>query len=366
MSTAYSPAGSGNGVAPAHIEISGVAGAAQQDPNQTVVLDHGTGAKLSRELVERISNTLGDTYLGTMEDSAVLDLPTSRIAFTTDSFVVTPTIFGNGDIGKIAVCGTVNDLAVSGARPLYLTLSLIIEAGMAMSDLLTIIASVRDTARLAGIKIVAGDTKVVRKGDADQIFINTAGVGVLERPAVSIRNVRPGQKILLSGYIGNHSIHLLSIREGLGFDRNVLSDCAPLNHMVDKVLSRVPAGKIASLRDVTRGGLCAVLHEHARAVNCTVRFERNALPVLPEAAMAADMLGIDVIHLANEGCLCLFVEPDVADEVLAILRDDPDGRNAAVIGEVGPATGPEVRMVQPDGTQITIEELHGAELPRLC
>ncbi|WP_175907739.1 MULTISPECIES: hydrogenase expression/formation protein HypE [Burkholderia] len=340
--------------------------AAAPDPNETVVLDHGTGAKLSRELVERISETLGDVYLGAMEDSALLQLPNNRIAFTTDSFVVTPIIFGNGDIGKIAVCGTVNDLAVSGARPLYLTLSLIIETGMPMDELLTVIASVRDTARAAGVKIVAGDTKVVRKGDADRLFINTAGVGVLERPPVSIRNVRPGQKILLSGYIGNHSIHLLSIREGLGFERNVLSDCAPLNHMVDAVLKGVPAGKVASLRDVTRGGLCAVLHEHARATGCNIRFERNALPILPEAAMAADMLGIDVIHLANEGCLCLFVEPDVAGDVLAILREDPAGRQAAIIGEVGAASGAEVRQVEVDGTQVTIEELHGAELPRLC
>ncbi|XBS68879.1 AIR synthase related protein [Acerihabitans sp. KWT182] len=161
---------------------------------ETVVLDHGTGAKLSRLLVERIAETLGDTYLGAMEDSALLELPTQRIAFTTDSFVATPLFFGNGDIGKIAVCGTVNDLAVSGARPLYITLSLIIEAGLPMADLLKIIGSVRDTARAAGVKIVAGDTKVVGKGEADQIFINTAGVGVIERPPVSIRHVHAGQK----------------------------------------------------------------------------------------------------------------------------------------------------------------------------
>lgn len=342
------------------------AGATSDGAVETVVLDHGTGAKLSRELVERIAATLGDTYLGAMEDSAVLELSTNRIAFTSDSFVVTPLIFGNGDIGKIAVCGTVNDLAVSGARPLYLTLSLIIEDGMPMVELLSIIESVRDTARLADIKIVAGDTKVVRKGDADRLFINTAGVGVLERTPVSIRNVRPGQKIILSGYIGNHSIHLLSMREGLGFERNVLSDCAPLNRMIDNVLRNVPDGKIASLRDVTRGGLCAVLHEHARASNCLVRFDKAALPILPEAAMAADMLGINVIHLANEGCLCLFVEPDVADDVMTLLQADPFGKNAAIIGEVQGGAAGEVRMIEPDGTQTIIEELYGAELPRLC
>ncbi len=338
----------------------------QDNPEETIVLDHGTGARLSRELVEKISSILGDTYLGTMEDSALLEVPSNRIAFTTDSFVVTPLIFGNGDIGKIAVCGTVNDLAVSGARPLYLTLSLIIEAGMLIADLVKIIESVRDTAISAGVKIVAGDTKVVGKGEADQLFINTAGVGIIENPPVSINNVRPGQKIILSGYIGNHSIHLLSIREGLGFERNILSDCAPLNHMIDNLLKSVPSGKIASMRDVTRGGLSAVLHEHARAVNCGIQFFRHFLPIQPETAMAADMLGVDVINLANEGCLCLFVESDSAERVLSLLHKHPLGQKAVIIGEVLTTPEPKVSMVEPDGTVTLVEELYGAELPRLC
>jgi len=333
---------------------------------ERIVLDHGTGALLSRELVEKISAILGDTYLGTMEDSALLELPSNRIAFTTDSFVVTPLRFGNGDIGKIAVCGTVNDLAVSGARPLYLTLSLIIESGMLMSELVKIIESVRETAIEAGVKIVAGDTKVVGKGEADQLFINTAGIGVIEKTPVSIKNVRPGQKIILSGYIGNHSIHLLSIREGLGFERNILSDCAPLNHMIHEITNALPDGKIASMRDVTRGGLSAVLHEHARATNKEIRCLRQALPIQPEAAMAANMLGVDVINLANEGCLCLFVEPDVAETVLSLLRKNPLGQNAAIIGEVFTTSQPKVCMVEQDGTLSIIEELYGAELPRLC
>ncbi|HCM9194843.1 TPA: hydrogenase expression/formation protein HypE [Enterobacter cloacae subsp. dissolvens] len=333
---------------------------------ETVVLDHGTGARLSRELVELIAHILGDTYLGTMEDSALLELPSRKLAFTTDSFVVTPIIFGNGDIGKIAVCGTVNDLAVSGAKPLYLTLSLIIEAGMLMSDLIKVIESVRETAKAADIKIVAGDTKVVGKGEADQLFINTAGIGVFENPSVSIKNVRPGQKIILSGYIGNHSIHLLSIREGLGFERNILSDCAPLNHMIRSLLNNLPAGKIASMRDVTRGGLSAVLHEHARASASEIRCEKQSLPIQPEAAMAANMLGVDVINLANEGCLCLFVEPDIADDALDLLRAHPLGQNAAIVGEVLPTIESKVTMLEPDGTLSTIEELYGAELPRLC
>ncbi|ENA0609862.1 hydrogenase expression/formation protein HypE [Enterobacter bugandensis] len=334
--------------------------------SETVVLDHGTGARLSRELVELIASILEDTYLGTMEDSALLELPSKKIAFTTDSFVVTPLIYGNGNIGKIAVCGTVNDLAVSGARPLYLTLSLIIEAGMLMSDLIHVIESVRDTARAADVKIVAGDTKVVGKGEADQLFINTAGIGVIENASISIKNVRPGQKIILSGYIGNHSIHLLSIREGLGFERNILSDCAPLNHLIANLLNTVPAGKIASMRDVTRGGLSAVLHEHARATSSEIRCDKGSLPVQPEAAMAADMLGVDVINLANEGCLCLFVEPEYAENVLAILKAHPLGQNAAIIGEVLTASQPMVTMTETDGTLSSIEELYGAELPRLC
>lgn len=338
----------------------------KDNQEETIILDHGTGAKLSRELVEKIAEILGDSYLGTMEDSAVLELPSSKIAFTTDSFVVTPLIFGNGDIGKIAVCGTVNDLAVSGASPLYLTLSLIIEAGMLMSDLTKIIESVRDAANSAGIKIVAGDTKVVGKGEADKLFINTAGVGVIEHTSVSIKNVRPGQKVILSGYIGNHSIHLLSIREGLGFERNILSDCAPLNHLIKEITSIFPAEKIASMRDVTRGGLSAVLHEHARAANSEIRCVRASLPIQTEAIMAANMLGVDVINLANEGCLCLFVEPDIADEVLNHLHANSLGKKAAIIGEVIAAHQPKVCMVESDGTLKTIEELYGAELPRLC
>lgn len=336
------------------------------NPAEIVVLDHGTGARLSRELVEMIAAVLGDTYLGTMEDSAVLELPSQKLAFTTDSFVVTPLIYGNGDIGKIAVCGTVNDLAVSGARPLYLTLSLIIEAGMLISDLVKIIESVRDTAKDANVKIVAGDTKVVGKGEADQLFINTAGIGVIGNSNVSIKNVRVGQKIIISGCIGNHSIHLLSIREGLGFERNILSDCAPLNHMISTLLNGVPTGKIASMRDVTRGGLSAVLHEHARATKNEIRCEKKSIPVQPEALMAANMLGVDVINLANEGCLCLFVEPDSAENILALLHAHPLGQNAAIIGEVFAADQPAVTMIESDGTLSTIEELYGAELPRLC
>ncbi|MFP2308963.1 AIR synthase-related protein [Citrobacter braakii] len=191
-------------------------------------------------------------------------------------------------------------------------------------------------------------------------------MGVLEQSPVSIKNVRPGQKIILSGYIGNHSIHLLSLREGLGFERNILSDCAPLNMMIRQLLDTVPAGKITSMRDVTRGGLSAVLHEYARAAKHEMRCERQSLPIQPETAMAANMLGVDVINLANEGCLCLFVESDSAEEVLKLLQAHPLGQKAAIIGEVLTIPQAKVSMLEQDGTVSTIEELYGAELPRLC
>ncbi len=331
-----------------------------------IVLDHGTGAKLSNELVTLVAKTLGDSYIGKMEDSAVLPCLPGKIALTTDSFVVTPIFFGNGDIGKIAVCGTVNDIAVSGAKPLYLTLSFILESGLPLADLIRIVESIRDTAIEAGVKIVAGDTKVVSAGEADKIFINTTGVGVFKRTPLSQMNIAPGDKVVISGYLGNHSIHLLSIREGLGYEQRVLSDCAPLNKMIDEVLSAVPAGAVKSIRDVTRGGLSAVLHEYSKATGNTIIFEEKKLPILAETAMATDMLGINPIHLANEGCICLFVKEQYEDKILKILRNNEYGKEARTIGYVANDRLPKVRMVHSSGRVSLLEELAGAELPRLC
>ncbi|MFD5824372.1 hydrogenase expression/formation protein HypE [Lentzea sp. NPDC060358] len=330
-----------------------------------VVLDHGTGAALSRELVELVVEILGDVHIGQMEDSATLPVPSGRIAMTTDSFVVDPPFFGNGDIGKISVCGTVNDLAVSGAQPLYLTLAMILEAGLPLAKLRRVVESVRDTAREAGVKIVAGDTKVVGKGEADQIFLNTTGIGAFHRAPLRMADVRPGDRLIVSGPIGNHTVHLLSVREGLGFERNVLSDCAPLNSMIAALRDAVPAEAVRSMRDVTRGGLAAVLHEYSAALRCTIRVERDALPVDHETRMAADMLGIDPIHAANEGCLALFVAPESVEEVLTSLRAHEYGRRATVVGEVL-AGEPAVELTDPAGVVNRLAELRGAELPRLC
>lgn len=331
-----------------------------------IVLDHGTGAKLSQDLVALIAQTLGDVYVGIMEDSAILPVSTERIAMTTDSFVVDPPFFGNGDIGKIAVCGTVNDLAVAGARPMYLTLGMILETGLPIAKLIRALESIRETAREAGVRIVGGDTKVVRQGEADQLYLNTAGVGVFEREPLSMTDVRTGDKVILSGPIGNHTVHLLSIREGLGFEQRVDSDCAPLNGMIDAVLSAVPAGAVHSMRDVTRGGLSAVLHEYAGKLGRTVRIERAALPVQHETAMAADMLGIDPMNCANEGCLALFVDPAAEADVLRALRSARYGKHAVTIGEIHDDAEGLVLMRESDGRETQVEELLGAELPRLC
>lgn len=331
-----------------------------------IVLDHGTGAKLSHELISLMVETLGDVYIGEMEDSAVLSVNAGMLAVTTDSFVVTPIFFGNGDIGKIAICGTVNDIAVSGAKPLYLTLAMVLEVGFPIDDLIRIVKSIRITAIEANIKIVAGDTKVVNKGEVDKIFINTTGFGVFEREPLKVTSIQPGDKIIISGYIGNHSIHLLSVREGLGFEERVKSDCAPLNGMIEEVLCSIPQGTVKAMRDVTRGGLSAVLHEFAKSTEYTLYFEEKKLPLLHEAVMAADMLGINLIHLANEGCICLFVKPDEEEKVLGILRSHRYGENATTIGYVSKDKTPNVILLQSDGTEKVIEELQGAPLPRLC
>jgi hydrogenase expression/formation protein HypE len=330
-----------------------------------VVLDHGTGARLSQELVQLMIRTLGDAYIGEMEDSALLPIDRGPIALTTDSFVVDPPFFGNGDIGKIAVCGTVNDLAVAGARPRYLTLGMIIEEGLALERLLQVLASIREAAIEAGVVVVAGDTKVVRSGEADQIYLNTAGVGTFERPPLRMHDVRPGDRIVLSAPIGDHTVHLLSIREGLGFERNVLSDCRPLNGLLDAAFAALGEGAIRSIRDVTRGGLAAVLHEYA-STGLALRVDEPALPVQYATAMAMDMLGINPIHAANEGCACIFVEPAAEEELLAALRSHRYGADAVVVGEVVDDAFSSVVIDHGDGRVSAIDELDGAELPRLC
>ncbi|MFH9262819.1 MULTISPECIES: hydrogenase expression/formation protein HypE [unclassified Streptomyces] len=335
--------------------------------NETIKLDHGAGGGMSHELInDVIAKTLGDVYTGLMEDSADVPLDTARIAITTDSFVVNPLFFGNGDIGKIAVAGTVNDLAVSGARPRYLTLALIIEEGFAISDLVRVLESVRATALEAGVLIVAGDTKVVHRGEADGLYINTAGVGLHDRPELKLssRGIRPGDGVIVTGNLGDHSVHLLSLREGLGFETRVLSDCAPLNGVLADLFDRCGAG-IRCVRDVTRGGLGTVLNEFASDSAVDIQLESSALPVRHETRMAADMLGVDVMYLANEGVLCVVADPAAVPGVLEVLRDHEVTATSRLVGEAIAGDG---RVWQQDeqGARTSVDLLYGAQLPRLC
>lgn len=341
-------------------------------PRGVIQLDHGTGGGMSQELIaELIAPRLGAVHAGRMEDSAVLELDAGRIAVTTDSFVIDPIFFGNGDIGKLAVCGTVNDLAVSGAVPRYLTLALVLEEGFPIADLERVLDSVREAAAAAHVEVVAGDTKVVRAGEVDRLFINTAGVGVFEcEPQLGMDRVGPGDAVIVTGWLGNHSIHILSLREGLGFDGRVLSDCAPLDGLVWNVLEE-HAQDVRYMRDITRGGLGTVLNELAEGAGVSIQIEEPRLPIQHETAMAAEMLGVNPLYLANEGNICMLVAQEAAEEVLEAVRWHPNGRSAQIVGSVGEragrsSIGSAVTMMRADGTEAVIELLYGAELPRLC
>lgn len=340
---------------------------AAREDSTSIVLDHGSGGLLSHELVTGlIAPELGDVHVGRMEDSRLLDIPPGKIAMTTDSFVVDPIFFKNGDIGKIAVCGTVNDLAVSGALPLYLTLALVIEEGFAIADLRRILRSIRDAAREAGVVIVAGDTKVVRRREVDKIFLNTSGVGVLPpgAPALGTRSIRPGDRVIVTGELGNHSVHILSLREGLGYEDRVVSDCAPLNGLIRHTLEAC-GDHVRFMRDITRGGLGTLLNEVQREVGRAIEIEEARLPIQHETVMACDMLGISPLYLANEGNLCIVVAPEAAEALVETLRAHPYARRATVIGTVKDTVGG-VLMRTKDEQLKVVEFLYGTELPRLC
>ena len=333
-----------------------------------IILDHGTGGLLSRTLIEEVViPALGDRYLGRMEDSSILELASNKIALTTDSFVVDPVFFHCGDIGKISVCGTVNDLAVSGATPLYLTLSLIIETGFPISDLYQILSSAAKAAEEAHVYIVAGDTKVVGEGAADKIFINTSGIGVFGKKShvLSSNKIALNDDIIITGCIGNHSIHLLSLREGLGFESKVLSDCAPLNQMISNIVDNF-GDRIHCIRDITRGGLATVLNEISSDISAGISIDISKVPIQHETKMAAELLGLDPLYLANEGCCCIFCAPDVTTQVLSVLREHPYGRMAARIGKVDSTFSSSVTGIYENGVRKPIECLVGLPLPRLC
>jgi hydrogenase expression/formation protein HypE len=335
----------------------------KQEPDK-VLLAHGSGGKLMHELIEGFLPELANPLLEKLEDAAVFEA-SGRLAFTTDSYTVNPLFFPGGDIGRLAVCGTVNDLAMSGARPLYLSLAFIIEEGLPLADLKKVLASIRDAAAQAGVQIVTGDTKVVGRGGADRLFINTAGIGAVpEGVDISAANAHPGDKVLLSGSIGDHGIAVLSQREGLKFRTPVPSDCAPLSGLVADMLAA--SKRIGCLRDPTRGGLAVTLNDFAGRSKVGITIEESAIPVAPAVLAACELLGLDPLHIANEGKLAAIVPPADADAVLAAMRANEHGRAAAIIGEVTAQHPGRVVMRTALGASRIIDMPAGELLPRIC
>jgi hydrogenase expression/formation protein HypE len=329
-----------------------------------ILLAHGSGGKLMQDLIRSFMPDLSNPILDKMEDSAVFDV-SGKIAFTTDSFVVNPLFFPGGDIGKLAVCGTVNDLAMSGAKPLYLSLALIIEEGLPVSDLKNIVLSIKKAAAEAGVKIVTGDTKVVNRGSADKLFINTAGVGsVPEGINISAANARPGDVLIVSGTLGDHGVAVLSKREGLKFDLPVPSDCAPLNGLVADMLAA--SQNIHCMRDPTRGGLAVTLNDFSEKSNIGIVIQEDKVPINKAVLAACELLGLDPLYIANEGKLAAVVPAKDTEAVLAAMKRHKYGKNAAVIGEVVKAHPGKVVMKTALGASCIVDVPVGELLPRIC
>ncbi|MFB3788576.1 MAG: hydrogenase expression/formation protein HypE [bacterium] len=332
----------------------------------TVLLAHGGGGTLMQRLLETVFYpAFRNAILDQRHDSAVLDVPKGRIAFTTDSYVVHPLFFPGGDIGSLAVHGTVNDLAMSGARPLALSAGFILEEGLPMETLERVTRSMQSAATEAGVSIVTGDTKVVDRGKGDGIFINTAGVGIIEHNLdISPRSVREGGAVLINGDLGRHGIAILAVREGLAFETAIESDSAPLADLVRQMLQ---AGlRIHCLRDLTRGGLASALNEIAEASGLTITLEERAIPVREDVRGACELLGFDPLYVANEGRMAVFVDPEDADRALEIMAAHPQGRGAARIGRVTRRTAAPVVLTSRIGASRIVDRLSGEQLPRIC
>jgi len=330
-----------------------------------ILLAHGSGGKLAHDLVERsFLQAFSNPLLAKLDDSATFDF-SGRLAFTTDSYVVNPIFFPGGDIGKLAVCGTVNDLAMAGAVPLYLSLSFIIEEGLSQEDLMRIVSSVKEAAEEAEVQVVTGDTKVVNRGTADKLFINTAGVGMIPTGVdISGSKAKPGDKVILSGPIGDHGIAVLSQREGLSFSTKLQSDCAPLNKLVAEIIK--VSSQIHCLRDPTRGGLATTLNELAKQSKVGIKIEEEKIPLREEVQAACEMLGFEPLYVANEGKLVAIVAPEDVQAVLKAMRQNTYGKDAAIIGEVRQEHPSRVVMKTRLGASRIIDMLVGDLLPRIC
>lgn len=331
-----------------------------------IQMDHGAGGRASHDLVAKtFMPALANPILKELNDSALLNFQDMRLAMSTDSYVVDPIFFPGGDIGSLAVHGTVNDLAMRGAQPCYLSVGFILEEGLEITDLEKLLTSMAEAAREAGVQVVAADTKVVERGKADRIFINTAGVGIIA-PGVDIagQNAKPGDFVLINGPVGDHGIAVLSTREGLSFQTEIQSDSAPLNKLVSDMLE--VSRNIHVLRDPTRGGVATALNEVANQSAVGIELEESSLPVRHEVNAACDMLGLDPLYVANEGKVLVMVAPEDADQVLYKMRQHPLGRDSCIIGRVVSEHPGRVVLHTGIGGRRIVDMLSGEQLPRIC
>lgn len=332
---------------------------------ERISLAHGSGGRKMMELLEDVVfPLLGGGSPWSAEDAALLDLPPGMLALTTDSFVVQPLFFPGGDIGKLAVCGTVNDLAMRGAKPLFLTMGLILEEGLSLETLRRVLESAAEWAREAEVSIVAGDTKVVGRGQADGLYVNMAGVGIVEEGVrVGISQAEPGDLLVINGYVGDHEVAVLSCRDGLELEVQVSSDCAPLTSLVEVMLR---SGRVHAMRDPTRGGLAAVLSEMAVASGVALEIWEERVPVREQVRAVCEVLGLDPLLMANEGKVVAAVHPDDAEKIVSSMRSHPLGEVSAIIGEVKEGRPGEVVLLTPLGSRRLLRMPSGEQFPRIC
>jgi hydrogenase expression/formation protein HypE len=338
------------------------------DRYERVVLGHGSGGRLTADLVARVFlSAFEDPTLAALEDQATVAVGSGgRLAITTDAFVVRPIFFPGGDIGRLAVCGTVNDLAVGGATPLYVTAAFVLEEGLPLADLRRVVASMRAACDEAGVRLVAGDTKVVERGKGDQVFITTTGVGTLDAgvPRLSVANARPGDRVLVSGTLGDHGVAILSVREGMELETALESDVAPVTRVARAVLDAAAGARC--MRDPTRGGLASTLNEIATASRVGIVVDEPGVPVRSAVRAACELLGLDAMYVANEGKLVAVVPSAQAEGALAAMRATPGGRDAAVVGTVVDGRPGTVTVRSPIGGERLLPMLAGEQLPRIC
>ena len=331
--------------------------------DEIITLDYGSGGKKTARLIEQLLvPAFNNPALEALGDGAVVE-GTSKLAFSTDSFVVDPLFFPGGDIGKLSVCGTVNDLAVCGAEPKYLSLSFVLEEGLKMEELRQIVASIQAQAEKAGVQIVTGDTKVVEKGRGDKIYINTAGIGFVRFPGLSPRNIRPGDAVIVSGAVGDHGTAVMLARSGM-MQGDIRSDCAALNALCARVLGTGAAVRV--LRDPTRGGVATTLNEFMEGTELGIVLREEDVPIRPQVRSACAMLGLEPLYCANEGKVLAVVAAEDAQTVLDAMRDTDEGRDAAVIGTVSDAYPGRLVMETAFGGKRILQKLTGAQLPRIC